>query len=60
MVEYEQAMQSALVSFVNRLGMPCTQSVLLFRPIKSRDRYVQAVGRVSRPAMHPPNNQVMC
>lgn len=29
--------------------MPCTQSVLLFRPVKSRDRYVQIVGRASRP-----------
>ena len=51
MVEYEAGQTNLLCVQALSTGwdMPCTQSALLFRAIKSRDRYVQAAGRVSRP-----------
>jgi superfamily II DNA or RNA helicase len=56
--EYEALMYEYEAGYTNLLCVqalstgwdaPYTQSVLLFRQIKSRDRYMQAVGRVSRP-----------
>jgi superfamily II DNA or RNA helicase len=51
MTEYESGQCNLLCVQALSTGWdtPCTQSALLFRQIKSRDRYVQACGRVSRP-----------